>query len=179
MREAGVFFDVEEAARIWHVISRTGVAWLVAQDGGRIGSGAGASVRAMAADGAGLSAADYLDTLERVADFRRRVAELFADIDLVLTPTAGALPWPAEDAYPDVIDGQAAGPRDHAAFTGWVNIAGLPAISLPVAVSASGLPIGVQFATGFGADAFLLAFARAFEAAPSRHLPSPIWIDLS
>ena len=67
----------------------------------------------------------------------------------MLTPTAAALPWPAETPYPDRIDGAPAGPRDHAIFTGWVNIAGVPAISLPVAVSRAGLPIGVQFVAGF------------------------------
>jgi aspartyl-tRNA(Asn)/glutamyl-tRNA(Gln) amidotransferase subunit A len=81
------------------------------------------------------------------------------------------LPWPAETPYPDRIDGRPAGPRDHAIFTGWVNIAGVPAISLPVAVSKSGLPIGVQFAAGFGADAALLGFARDFS---QRNTPPPL-----
>jgi aspartyl-tRNA(Asn)/glutamyl-tRNA(Gln) amidotransferase subunit A len=157
-----VFFDLDDTARIWHVVSRSGVAWLVAREGGRIGAKAGASVQAMAADGQKLSGADYIDALERVAAFRRRCAELFARVDLVLTPTAAALPWPAETPYPDRIADRPAGPRDHAIFTGWVNIAGLPAISLPVALSASGLPIGVQLVAGFGADASLLAFARSF-----------------
>jgi aspartyl-tRNA(Asn)/glutamyl-tRNA(Gln) amidotransferase subunit A len=89
----------------------------------------------------------------------------------VLTPTAAALPWPAELQFPDRIAGSAAGPRDHAVFTGWVNIAGIPAISLPVAVSANGLPIGVQFAAGFGADKALLDFARSFE---QRHPAPPL-----
>jgi aspartyl-tRNA(Asn)/glutamyl-tRNA(Gln) amidotransferase subunit A len=167
--EEGVFFDLDDAARIWHVISRAGVAWLAAQEGGRRATLVGASARAMAADGDKLTGADYIDALERVAAFRRRVAELFARVDLVLTPTAAALPWPAETPYPDRIAGQPAGPRDHAAFTGFVNIAGLPAISLPVAVSATGLPIGVQLVAGFGADADLLAFAGSFAG---RH-PAP------
>lgn len=164
-----VFFDLDDAARIWRVISRSGVAWLVTREGGRIGALAGASVRAMAADGEKLTGADYIDALERVATFRRSCAELFARVDLVLTPTAAALPWPAETPYPDRIANRPAGPRDHAVFTGWVNIAGLPAISLPVAISAWGLPIGVQFAAGFGADAALLEFARSF----SKNQPAP------
>jgi aspartyl-tRNA(Asn)/glutamyl-tRNA(Gln) amidotransferase subunit A len=159
-----VFFDPDDVAHIWRVISRAGVAWLVAREGGRIGELAGASVKAMAADGQTLTGADYIDALERVAALRRLCAEAFGRIDLVLTPTAAALPWPAETPYPDRIAGRPAGPRDHAAFTGWVNIAGLPAISLPVALSASGLPIGVQFTAGFGADAALLEFARGFAA---------------
>jgi len=123
----------------------------------------------MAADGRKFTGADYIDALERVAALRRGVAELFAGIDLILTPTAAALPWPAEVPYPDQIAGRPAGPRDHAIFTGFVNITGLPAISLPVAVSASRLPIGVQFVAGFGSDADLLAFSHSFSA---RH-PAP------
>ena len=168
IREQGVFFDLEDAARIWHVVSRAGVAWLM-RENSSYESEAGASVRAMAADGRKLTGADYIDTLERVAAFRRRCAELFADVDLVLTPTAAALPWPAEKSYPDQIEGRRAGPRDHAIFTGWVNIAGVPAINLPIGVSRSGLPIGAQFAAGFGADASLLDFARDV----SRTFPPP------
>jgi len=154
----GIFFDLSDAGRIWHVVSRSGVAWLAGRDGGRIAEQLGASARAMAEDGQKLTGADYMDALDRVAAFRRRCAELFENIDYVLTPTAAALPWPAETPYPDRIAGRPAGPRDHAVFTGWVNIAGLPAISLPVAASASNLPIGVQFVAGFGSDADLLAF---------------------
>jgi Asp-tRNA(Asn)/Glu-tRNA(Gln) amidotransferase A subunit family amidase len=51
------------------------------------------------------------------------------------------------------VDGRPAGPRDHAIFTGWVNIFGGLAISLQIGVSASGLPIGAQLAADFGADA--------------------------
>ena len=165
-----VFFDLDEAGRIWHVVTRAGVAWLAARDGGRLGAMAGAAVSAMAADGEKLTGADYIDALERLAAFRRRCAELFECIELLLTPTAAALPWPAEEPYPREIAGQPAGPRDHAVFTGWANMAGYPAISLPVALSQAGLPIGVQLAAAFGADANLLDFAAWFEA----HLPAPL-----
>jgi aspartyl-tRNA(Asn)/glutamyl-tRNA(Gln) amidotransferase subunit A len=114
----------------------------------------------MAEDGRRVSGADYLGALEAVSAIRRLVAELFDDVDLVLTPTAAALPWPAEAPYPDRIDGKPAGPRDHAIFTGWVNIAGVPAVNLPIGVSRSGLPIGAHLVAAFGADEQLLAFAR-------------------
>ena len=173
VREGGVFFDLDGMARVWHVVSRAGVAWLAAREGGRIGAQAGASVRAMASDGEKVTGAEYVDALERVAALRRRCAELFAEADLVLTPTAAALPWPAEQPYPTEIAGRSAGPRDHAVFTGWVNIAGLPAISLPAAASATGLPIGVQLVAGFGADAALLDFAEAVAAShPPPQLPA-------
>ena len=110
VQEESVFFDLEDTARIWHVISRAGVAWLMGRGDGRLGAMAGASVRAMAADGAKLTGADYIDALERVAAFRRRCAELFARTDFVLTPTAAALPWPAATPYPDRIADRPAGP---------------------------------------------------------------------
>jgi Asp-tRNA(Asn)/Glu-tRNA(Gln) amidotransferase A subunit family amidase len=174
VRDSNVFFDLETAARVWYVISRAGVAWLAARDGGRIGQHAGTSVKAMIADGAKVTGAEYADALEHVGQLRRHLADLFADVDLVLTPTAAALPWAAEEPYPTRIAGRPAGPRDHAVFTGWVNLAGLPAISVPVALSRSGLPIGVQFAGAFGADADLLDFAAAMQV----RWPAPALPDL-
>ena len=169
VREGEVFFDLEIAARIWHVVSRAGVAWLMAENP-TYEKLAGASARAMAEDGRKVSGADYLGALEAVSAIRRRIAELFQGVDLVLTPTAAALPWAAETPYPDRIDGKPAGPRDHAIFTGWVNIAGVPAINIPIGSSRSGLPIGAHLAAAFGADDQLLAFAR--EVSRANPLPS-------
>jgi aspartyl-tRNA(Asn)/glutamyl-tRNA(Gln) amidotransferase subunit A len=171
VREGTVFFDLAVAGRIWHVVSRAGVAWLMAENPA-YEKLAGASARAMAEDGRKVSGADYLGALEAVSALRRHVAELFEGVDLVLTPTAAALPWPAATPYPDRIDGKPAGPRDHAIFTGWVNIAGVPALSLPIGLSRSGLPIGAHLVAAFGADDQLLAFAREVAGAvPSQPLP--------
>jgi aspartyl-tRNA(Asn)/glutamyl-tRNA(Gln) amidotransferase subunit A len=168
VREGKVFFDLDVAARVWHVVSRTGVAWLMAQNP-TYKNLTGASAHAMAEDGRKVSGADYLGALEAVSAIRRLVGELFEGVDLVLTPTAAALPWPAETPYPDRIDGKPAGPRDHAIFTGWVNIAGVPALNVPIGVSRSGLPIGAHLAAAFGADDQLLAFSREV----SRFVPPP------
>jgi aspartyl-tRNA(Asn)/glutamyl-tRNA(Gln) amidotransferase subunit A len=50
-------------------------------------------------------------------------------------------------------------------FTGFVNAAGLPAIALPCAPSAAGLPNGLQLVGRWGADGALCAVAQAYEAA--------------
>ncbi len=170
VREGEVFFDLELAARVWRVVSRSGVAWLMAENP-PYESLAGASARAMAEDGRTVSGAEYFGALEAVSAIRGLVGELFQGVDLVLTPTAAALPWAAEKPYPDRIDGKPAGPRDHAIFTGWVNIAGVPAISLPIGASESGLPIGAHLAAAFGADDQLLAFACEMSTAASLRLP--------
>jgi aspartyl-tRNA(Asn)/glutamyl-tRNA(Gln) amidotransferase subunit A len=164
VREGEVFFDLEVAASIWHVVSRAGVAWLMAENP-TYEKLAGASARAMAEDGRKVSGADYLGALEAVSAMRRLVAELFQGADLVLTPTAAALPWPADRPYPDHIDGKPAGPRDHAIFTGWVNITGVPALNIPIGSSRSGLPIGAHLVAAFGADEQLLGFAREVSSA--------------
>jgi aspartyl-tRNA(Asn)/glutamyl-tRNA(Gln) amidotransferase subunit A len=76
--EGKVSIDLDIAARVWHVVSRTGVAWLMAKNPTYEKLGA-ASARAMA-------------PLESVSAIRWLVAELFEGLDLVLTPTAAAPP---------------------------------------------------------------------------------------
>ena len=53
--------------------------------------------------------------------------------------------------------------RHHVAFTPLQNIAGTPAISLPMGLSSEGLPIGVQLASAYGDERTLLEVAFALE----------------
>jgi aspartyl-tRNA(Asn)/glutamyl-tRNA(Gln) amidotransferase subunit A len=166
-------FDLAEPlGAIWPIISQTGVAWLIAREAGWE-SKVGPAIAAMAASGAKLSAVQYLGALDAVAELRREVEQLFRRYDLILTPTAAALPWPATEIYPPMIAGQPAGPRGHAIFTPLANAAGLPAISLPCTPSANGLPIGFQFIGGPGCDALVLSVAREYESAVGRHAKWP------
>jgi amidase len=50
-------------------------------------------------------------------------------------------------------------------FTALQNVTGQPAISLPLACSKSGLPIGVQFVGRFGEEHLLLQLAAQIEGA--------------
>ncbi|HET6599908.1 MAG TPA: amidase [Burkholderiaceae bacterium] len=119
----------------------------------------------MAERGARVAAAQLWEVIESVEQLRRDCARLFAEIDVIVTPAAAALPWPADEVYPPVIAGQPVGPRGHAVFTAWVNAAGLPALALPAQPSASGLPIGIQMIAGYGGDDLLLALGADYEAA--------------
>ncbi|MBL8360013.1 MAG: amidase [Rubrivivax sp.] len=103
--------------------------------------------------------------VEFVRQLRHDAAVLFDRYDVIVTPAAAALPWPAHEAYPPRIDGQEVGPRGHAVYTGWVNAAGLPGLALPCAPSAEGLPIGLQLIGGYGRDDLLLDLGAACEAA--------------
>ncbi len=103
--------------------------------------------------------------MERVRRLRAESAALFERIDVIVMPAAAALPWPAAEAYPPVIDGHEVGPRGHAIYTGWVNAAGLPGLALPAAPSAEGLPIGIQLIGAYGSDSMLFELGAAYEAA--------------
>ena len=103
--------------------------------------------------------------LEEIRRLRRDSVALFRDIDVIVLPSAAALPWKAEDAYPTRIDGHEVGPRGHAVYTGWVNAAGLPGLALPCEPSREGLPIGMQLVGRYGSDDTLLDLGAAYEAA--------------
>jgi aspartyl-tRNA(Asn)/glutamyl-tRNA(Gln) amidotransferase subunit A len=121
--------------------------------------------REMADAGRQLPATRLLQIIEHVTQLRRDCALMFERVDLIVMPSAAALPWPAREAYPPRIDGQQVGPRGHAIYTGWVNAAGLPSLALPAAPSGDGLPIGFQVIGAFGSDDNLLTLGEAFEAA--------------
>ena len=161
-------FDRAEIDEVWRVIGCSAVAHLVRRQGTSFEAVLGPFVTARAREGDAITAADYVGALERVSSFRTQMAELFNRYDLVFTPSAAALPWPAEESHPTEIDGRPAGPRGHAIYTGWVNVCGHPAINLPLESSRSGLPIGGQFVGAYASDEDLLEFARRFEAARER-----------
>jgi len=119
----------------------------------------------MADKGRHLPAARLWQILEQVKKLRRASATLFDDLDVIVLPSAAALPWKAQDAYPTHIDGQEVGPRGHAVYTGWVNAAGLPGLALPCEPSREGLPIGMQLVGRYGSDDLLLDLGAAYEAA--------------
>ncbi|HEX7888443.1 MAG TPA: amidase [Ramlibacter sp.] len=119
----------------------------------------------MADKGKQLPAARLWQVLEQVKKLRRDSVNLFHDIDVIVLPSAAALPWKAEDAYPARIDGQEVGPRGHAVYTGWVNAAGLPGLAVPCEPSREGLPIGMQLVGRYGSDDTLLDLGAAYEAA--------------
>ncbi|MFL0179268.1 amidase [Mycobacterium sp. SMC-15] len=103
----------------------------------------------------------------RLASVRRRhTSKMYGDYDVVLTPTlahetprVGHLDPTA--SYEQVIDRL----MDWVAFTPLQNATGEPAISLPLAESAAGLPVGMMFSAPLGQDARLLELAYELEAA--------------
>ncbi|MEU8571158.1 amidase [Streptomyces pathocidini] len=109
---------------------------------------------------------DYARSLAAVQAVGRRLAAAVAPYDAVLTPTLARLPQPVgslrDDADP------AADFAAQIAFTPFTapwNIAGLPAVSLPLGWTGTGLPIGMMLGAAHGAEGPLLALAAQLEAA--------------
>ena len=88
--------------------------------------------------------------------------------DLMLTPTLGQPPAPLGWLKPDLeftLAWQRL--REYAAFTPSDNVCGTPALTLPLARSDQGLPIGVHFSAPMGQERRLLELAFELEdAAP-------------
>lgn len=149
-------------ADVWPVISQAGVAWLLSQHP-HSETMISPALAAMAHSGRAYTATDYVNALDTIKRVDREFKALFARVDLLLTPTTAAMPWPATQAHPDSIAGQPVGPRGHAVFTPFANALGLPAISLPCPVEPTTLPIGFQLCVAKGRDGALLSFAQDYE----------------
>lgn len=165
VEEGAAPFDIDALNPLFGAIGQAGLAWLLAE---RFPGKAPTApmLQEMAAAGAALPATTLFAALEGVGAFRRRMAAFFAaGWDAILTPAAAALPWAAADIAPPTIDGTPVGPRGHAVFTNFANLAGLPGVALPIEPSATGLPIGVQVVGAAGADGMLCALAAEWERA--------------
>lgn len=107
---------------------------------------------------------DYLAAEAVVDGLRRALAAFFLDFDALLCPV-GPVPAHAHDLEELVIDGEAYPPRTAMRATIPFNLTGSPAISVPFARSAEGLPIGVQLVGRRFEDETVLRLGTAIEGA--------------
>lgn len=164
--------------QIWPVISQTGVAWLLERQVGWKEK-VSPAIAEMAAAGERHTSRDYLNALDTIAEMDRTFGSFFERYDFLITPTTAAMPWPARESHPKLIDGKPVGPRGHAVFTPFANALGLPAISLPCRIDGDDLPVGLQIVAARGRDWALLVFAREYESRlfPHRWPPVATWGD--
>jgi len=111
------------------------------------------SIVAAAEAGSRLNAVSYLDVETQRTALALRVAAVFRDVDLLLTPTT-AEPAPLVDAAPS--------PR-RAPFTGIFSLTRHPAISIPNGTTSNGLPMGLQIVGRHFEEASVLSLAAALE----------------
>jgi amidase len=115
-----------------------------------------------------ISAADVLRARAALNMTRRKIGAFFEKYDLLLIPTTAQLPVSLDtiNQNQDIpIEAWYLGTSQFNAFTNLSNATGLPAISLPLGQSSTGLPVGIQFMAGFGEESLLLRIAATFEEA--------------
>ena len=112
-----------------------------------------------------ITAERYLAAARRRHEFWTDVQRFLARFDLLIMPTVAVPPF--EVARPAVkeIDGQQVSPLGWMPFTFPFNLTGQPAATVPVGMTASGLPVGLQIVGRRFADRTVLAASAAFEAA--------------
>jgi len=121
--------------------------------------------------GRSLTAPAYAAAWSFLDQSARRVAAFFEHHDLWMTPTITAPAPPLGAFAPDPDDplGPILRAAELAPYTAPINATGQPAISLPLAVDAAGVPIGIQLVAPYGREDLLLRVAAQLEAARPFH----------
>lgn len=140
--------------------------------------------RGAIAHAATLSGADYLAAIGTIHAFGREMAAVFGEDgqggpDILLSATLaeppariGRFAHKGEDFV-----NYRLGPGmtfDYSPFCAVFNASGQPAASLPLAMSQTGLPVGVHLAARFGADEELLSLCAEIERAVPWHRRRPV-----
>jgi amidase len=118
--------------------------------------------------GRAVSGPEYMETVDRLQSYTRRLAGWWASgFDLLLTPTL-AVPPPPLGHLVAAPDDPLQGLRRStpiATFTAPFNATGQPAISLPLHWNGAGLPIGVQLVAAYAREDVLIRIAAQLEKA--------------
>lgn len=118
----------------------------------------------------GLRPAQFLAAMARLNTARRQLGAFFTRADVMLSPTTPRVAEPWGRYHLGRSDLDIDGMAEHliapvCQYTLPHNIMGTPAISLPLLMHSSGLPIGLQLAAAPAQEHVLLQLATALEAA--------------
>jgi aspartyl-tRNA(Asn)/glutamyl-tRNA(Gln) amidotransferase subunit A len=119
-------------------------------------------------------------TIDQYMDAARRRKELWTDVqrflarfDLLITPTVAVPPFPVARPAVTEINGEPVSRLGWIAFTFPFNLTGQPAATVPVGMTAAGLPVGLQIVGRRFAERTVLAASAVFEAAQPRAARRP------
>ncbi|HKV82470.1 MAG TPA: amidase [Candidatus Sulfotelmatobacter sp.] len=115
-----------------------------------------------------VTAAEYMQKRRELEVARRNIRDVFAEVDLVVTPTT---PLPAPAIAELRANAEALRPSELKLLrnTRPFNVWGLPAISVPCGFTQGGLPIGLQIAGPHWREDLVLRLAYAYEQATAWH----------
>lgn len=119
-----------------------------------------------------------MQSFRAIRTLAREILAFFGDVDVFLTPVMGTAPPRIGHIDPVNLDPAEVNRRQGRAFpfTPLFNYTGQPAMSVPLAWSEQGLPIGMQFAARYADEATLYQLAGQLEEArPWRDRHPAIW----
>jgi len=126
-------------------------------------------------EGRRLSALDLIGGLASARAFERRTITDFAAFDAVLTPALAQAPQPVGAYAGHSPERTFAMQVEYAPYSSFVNVAGLPAVTLPVTRDATDHPVSVQLVGRPGGEATLLSLAAQLEDRRGALPHPPVW----
>ena len=128
----------------------------------------GAEVLRRLQSGLPITAADYAQSLRWLRDWRLDVSKLFADVDMLLTPTTPLVATRIA-ASADMISAT----RQLSRFTVGIGAAGFPAMSVPCGFDSDGLPVGMQLVAAHFAEPVLFRAGVEYQKRTDFHKRRP------
>jgi len=113
--------------------------------------------------GRALTARELVVALASLTTFERSVIRQFHGFDAVLTPALALTPRPLGWYDHEDPERNFAQQVQYTPYTSFANVSGLPAITLPIAMTEDGLPMGVQLIGRPGGEHVLLAIGAQLE----------------
>jgi amidase len=110
-----------------------------------------------------VTAAQYLAAVSWLHEYSRRMATWWEKHDILVTPVLAAPPPPI--GWLSDPDQGLARTTELLQYTAQFNVTGQPAVSLPLHMTADGLPVGVQLVAAYGREDLLLSLAADIEQA--------------
>jgi aspartyl-tRNA(Asn)/glutamyl-tRNA(Gln) amidotransferase subunit A len=110
-----------------------------------------------------MRAAEYIYRQQTVERLSARAEKLFAEVDVLITPTVATTP----PRLVDVANQRGYAERNYLALrnTVMVNLMGLCALTIPIGTDQVGMPVGLQVIGGPGGDAHVLSIGLQLERA--------------
>ena len=107
---------------------------------------------------------DIVDAITGRSVIYHAMCHFLGEFDLLASPVVGLEPGPVEIEYPQSVNGVATrNYLDWLRYSFLATTAGLPALSLPVGFTKSGMPVGIQLIGPARGEAKLLAMAAYIE----------------
>lgn len=115
-----------------------------------------------------IPATDYIQALRIRRRVQTQLAELFSQYDAIVAPTLNTVAGPVDQFFAAWASGFSSTP-----LSGASNLAGLPAVGVPIGPGEAGMPTGLQFVGPAFSDERLLRLADAYQQRTDWHRRTP------